>query len=121
MKKNILLKVLFITLVFILLISAFYKVSADFIPGNYEPDKLERGDAEEVFNIGEKIYGAAKNIATIVAILTIAVIGLKYMFGSIEQKAEYKTTLVPWFIGAILVVVITRLLGIIEELAGHII
>lgn len=118
MKKNLLKKIIFITFSFIIISSMLCNVNASFNPQTYDPGNLTKNEAGPVLEIGAKVYGTLKNIATIVAILTIAIIGLKYIFGSVEQRAEYKATLVPWFVGAILVVMVTSLLGIIEKFAN---
>ncbi len=120
MKKNILVKIIFITLIFIVLSSLIMNVQASFDPDKYNVTIATKEEAKPVYTMGEKLFGSLKNIATVVAILTIAVIGLKYIFGSVEQKAEYKATLIPWFVGAVLVVMITGFLGIIEQLAKQI-
>ena len=39
----------------------------------------------------------------ILAIIIIAVLGVKYMMGSTEEKAEYKKTMMPYLVGAVLV------------------
>ena len=46
------------------------------------------------------------------------VIGIKYIMGSVEDKAEYKKTLKPYVIGAVLVFGITNILGIIQNMVG---
>ena len=40
------------------------------------------------------------------------------MMGSVEEKAEYKKTLKPYLIGAILVFGITNLLGIVQDIVA---
>lgn len=119
MKINMIFRIVFITLIFIIAFSSMVNAS-DFSPGTYDPGTLKKEEADPVFTIGGKLFGALRNIATVVAILTIAIIGLKFIFGSVDQKAEYKATLLPWLIGAILVVMITSILGIIENLATKI-
>lgn len=57
-----------------------------------------------------------KNIGMLVSVITLAIIGIKYMLGSVEEKAQYKQTLMPWIIGAILVFAITLLPTIIFNL-----
>ena len=120
MKKSLLIKIIFITAFFVVLFSISNSVKADFNPEAYKPGSVTRVEAEPVFGIGEKVYGALMNVATVVAILTIAIIGLRYIFASVEQKAEYKATMLPWFIGAILIVTLTSILGIVEQLAKYI-
>ena len=48
------------------------------------------------------------------AILMLAILGIKYMLGSIEEKAEYKKDLIPYFIGAGLLFGITTIVKILQ-------
>lgn len=48
------------------------------------------------------ILGAIQLIGTIVSVVMLVVIGIKYMLGSVEEKEEYKETLKPYIIGAFL-------------------
>ncbi len=54
-------------------------------------------------SVGETIIGALKGIGTIVAVAILIVIGIKYMMGSAEEKAEYKKVMIPYLIGAVLI------------------
>lgn len=42
-------------------------------------------------------------IASATSIVVLIILGIKYMMGSVEEKATYKKTLFPYFIGAIFV------------------
>ena len=42
-------------------------------------------------------------VGVIVSVITLMVLGIKYMFGSIEEKAEYKKTAIYYIIGAVLI------------------
>ena len=55
-----------------------------------------------------------------VSVIALILLGIKYMVGSTEEKAEYKETLLPYFIGAILVFGISNLLGYIKDMASGI-
>ena len=46
-------------------------------------------------------------------------IGIKYILGSVEEKAEYKQTLKPYLIGAILVFGISNVLSIVQNIIGE--
>jgi type IV secretory pathway VirB2 component (pilin) len=59
--------------------------------------------ATKAKTIGQKILGIVQVVGSIVAVIALAVLGIKYMMGSAEEKAEYKKTLIPYFIGALLV------------------
>ena len=41
-----------------------------------------------------------KILGMIVSIVALSIIGIKYMLGSVEEKANYKQAMVPWVIGA---------------------
>ena len=57
----------------------------------------------EFNNVGSTIIGALKAIGTIVSVAILIVIGIKYMMGSAEEKAEYKKVMIPYLIGAVLI------------------
>ena len=52
-----------------------------------------------------KVGTIANDIVSVIAIsvIVLIVLGIKYMMGSVEEKAEYKKTLMPYIIGAGLV------------------
>ena len=59
--------------------------------------------ATSMNKIGGTIIGYVTSIAMVIAVVMVAVLGIKYMMGSVEEKAEYKKSFVPLIIGAILV------------------
>jgi cytochrome c biogenesis protein CcdA len=83
---------------------------------NENGGELTREKAPTLFKMGEKVWGTLRNIALAVAVISLSFIGLKYMFGSVDQKAEYKTTLLPWATGLVLVAFVMVLLDLIQKL-----
>ncbi len=63
------------------------------------------------------ILGVVQTIGSLLAVVCLIVLGVKYMMGSIEEKAEYKKTLMPYLLGAIMVFGISNLLKIVYEIA----
>ena len=62
------------------------------------------GDADQAMtDMGSTILTFVTNAAMILSVVLIAVLGVKYMMGSTEEKAEYKKSLLPYIIGAVLV------------------
>lgn len=53
--------------------------------------------------IGGEIIGILQTAGVVVAVVILIVLGIKYMMGSTAEKAEYKKTMMPYFIGAILI------------------
>lgn len=59
------------------------------------------------------IVSAIRIIGVVVSVVALIVIGIKYMLGSVEEKADYKKTLLPYVIGAFLVFTVSLLPQII--------
>ena len=65
-----------------------------------------------------KVIGVIRNISVIAAVIIIMVLGVKYMMGSVEEKAEYKKSFLPLIIGVLCVVAASSIAGFIFNLAG---
>ena len=64
-------------------------------------------------SIGNQIVTIISTIGSIVSVVVLVVLGIKYMMGSAEEKAEYKKTLLPYIIGAGLVFAASAIAGIV--------
>ena len=54
-------------------------------------------------NVGANIVDIVTTIGIIAAVVVLLVLGIKYMMGSASEKAEYKKTMIPYLIGAVLI------------------
>ena len=61
------------------------------------------------------VLGVIKYIGIITSVLVLVIIGLKYMLGSVEAKAEYKKTMIPYVVGCFMIMGISIILALIEE------
>lgn len=107
-------------LVFVILFS-FSKVFAETttINGiNVQPVTNPASDKTE--DIGNKIVGAIYVVGIIVSVGMLIIIGLKFMMGSTEEKAEYKKTLLPYFIAAVGFFAATKILQVLYSFAQEI-
>lgn len=71
-------------------------------------------------NIGKQILGIVQVIGSIAAVIVLVVLGIKYMMGSAEEKAEYKKTMIPYIIGAVLIFAASNLASMIYSWANTI-
>lgn len=78
---------------------------------DYKPDPV--GEETELTEKAGVIIGAINIIGSVVSVITLMIIGFKYMTGSSEEKANYKKTIIPWIIGALLVFSITTIPNIL--------
>lgn len=81
-------------------ISIVYAADAEIKPNGLSPKYNGTGDIQTV---GEKIMGIIQTVGVVVAVVILMVLGIKYMMGSAEEKAEYKKTMIPYLVGAILI------------------
>ena len=76
------------------------------------------GDISALKGKAAPILAVIRNAGVIISVLTLAIIGLKSMFSSVEGKAEYKQKLLPWLIGAFMVFAMTTIPSIIFKLVN---
>lgn len=81
----------------------------DYIP----TDEASDGRLEEKASI---ILTTVTNIGMVLAILMVAIIGIKYMLGSVEEKAEYKKDMIPYLVGACLLFGITVIVKVLQQI-----
>ncbi len=120
-------KIVKIVLIFTLLLTIFNSytvVQADIInplndPSNYDPKKSsEQVGSDKLVAKVEHILGVINVVGVVVAIIILMFIGIKYMVGSVEEKAEYKSTMMAYLIGAILLFSITTIANVLYKLAN---
>lgn len=85
----------------------------------FKPNELTEDDYEEAFNMTSTIIGALTTVGVVIAMVGIIILGLKYMMGSVEQKAEYKKTMIPYLTGCILIFCISTIISIIYKLVSQ--
>lgn len=84
------------------------------------PDKLKptyqgTGDIQTV---GQKIMGIINTVGVVIAVVILMILGIKYMMGSAEEKAEYKKTMIPYIIGAVLIFGATTIANAVYNFAN---
>lgn len=89
-------------------------------PDNFKPTNPDATAVKQITDIANPIIGTIKTVGVVIAVVTLAVLGAKYMTGSISEKADYKKTMIPYLIGAVLVVGITQFLGVLIEIVTKI-
>lgn len=113
MQKCILFIIIFI---FVLAFCETISFAGDVInPNTYKTD-IKYSDATEIFDKGAVVIGVLRNIAAVVSILSLTIIGIRYMVGSVEQKAEYKQTMLPVVIACLLIGSLSAILALIQSI-----
>lgn len=111
----LLISFIMITLILMNVMISYASVSDDL--GNLDDYKAgETRDTGQLTTIAGRALGVLQVVGTIVSVIALMLIGIKYMIGSAEQKANYKQTIVPYIIGAAIVFSATALPNIIYKL-----
>jgi len=87
-------------------------------PTDYRPG--DPTDYEDFFDKAGVILGFVRNLGAIASVLGIAVLGIRYMLGSIDEKAKYKETMLPFIIAIFITVGMTTIITIVQEIAKDI-
>ena len=118
-KKN---KLLIIAITFLILIIFFIPtysiatVNPIENPENYEPGGISSTDSDKIVNRVNPILGTITVIGIVISAITLTVLGIKYMIGSVEEKAEYKKSMIPYIIGVVLLLAASTAVGLIAKL-----
>lgn len=84
----------------------------------YKPSSADNAkNANLLKDMANTIIGFIQIIGSILSVVVLVVLGIKYMMGSAEEKAEYKQSMKPYIIGAIMVFGITNILSIIANIS----
>ena len=78
-----------------------------YAPGN------DAMDSPKAAAIAGTVLNVVQVTGIILAVGCISIVGIQYMVGSVEQKAEYKKTMTAMIVGAILLVSTTTIVKVI--------
>ena len=84
--------------------------------GTFDASTTDATGSSKIQYLGNVIISVIRTVGTIISVAILSIIGIKYMTGSVEEKAEYKKTMLPYVIGAVILFGITSFIGIIVDL-----
>jgi len=71
----------------------------------------------QIQEFGNKVIGVLTTAGIVLSVIILLVLGIKYMMGSAEEKAEYKKTMMPYLIGALLIFSASTIANIVYNFA----
>ncbi|MCL2354553.1 MAG: pilin [Oscillospiraceae bacterium] len=109
-------------LTIILIASLSTVVMGTFGPGTV--DSAREGQQQEAYDamsgimptVG-RVLQIIRNVGVILAVIIISVLGIKFILGSAEEKAEYKKSFIPLIIGILVLVAAVQIATMIFNLA----
>lgn len=70
-------------------------------------------DSPELMAKVANIMSIIRTVAIIAGVIALMIIGVKFIIGSAEEKAEYKKSMVPLIIGIVVVMAATQIITMI--------
>ena len=98
-----------IALLMLMLVSSFICETQAVDLGAISPENVVKppeGDATntgKLVKIGNIIVNVVRTFGQAVSVVILAIVGIRYIMGSIEEKAEYKQTMWVYIVAAILI------------------
>lgn len=87
-------------------------------PGSFSSGNITATSG--IVNLGSQIIGVVRTVGVLVAVVILLVLGIKYMMGSAEEKADYKKSMIPYLVGAVLIFAASAITGIVYDMASSI-
>lgn len=56
--------------------------------------------SNEITGVGQSIVGILQTVGIVLSVVVLIILGIKYMMGSAEEKADYKKSMMPYVVGA---------------------
>ena len=88
-------------------------------PESYRPEGFSE-DGERLKEIGQLIIGILRVVGVLVAVVTLLALGIRYMAGGASERAEYKKSMIPFLIGAFVLLIGTQIIGILYDLMANV-
>ena len=120
MKKSTMkaITVIITVLLFLTISGTYFSVYATDIVSQINGDASV--NSQGMITAGNKIATIIRIVGAVAAVIILMILGIKYMMGSASEKAEYKKTMIPYVVGAIILFGATAIAGAVVELAGGI-
>lgn len=101
MKKKKLIMIICILVNLIMLFNFCY-AQTDLQIGDLNEYQGNEAQSAKLVSKASVIFGVLQTVGVVLSVVVLVAIGIKYMLGSVEEKADYKKTLLPYIIGALI-------------------
>lgn len=108
-------KIFVIIIIFILAIILFASISRvqasdEIMDWNFSMEQQVPAKISEFAGI---IIRFLRNASIIITVLVITILGVKFMLGSVQEKAEYKKAFINIIIGVVFITLVTSIIDVI--------
>ena len=75
-------------------------------------------DTGNLTGIGQTIISWISIAGVVISVVVLTILGIKYMIGSASEKAEYKKTMIPYLVGAVLIFGASAIAGVVVNMVS---
>ncbi len=104
-KMGKIIAVILIAMMLISVIGTPVQAAAQQQSSSFTPSQITgtANNTKAIQQAGKNIVGVLQAVGIVLAVVMLSVIGIKYLMGSAEEKADYKKSLMPYVVGAALI------------------
>lgn len=113
--KLIKISILIVMIIMLFSNSRVFAVDPFVNPNAFKP-VIEEDDSGRFTEKAGEILGVVNVVGVVCSVCVLIILGIKYMIGSVEEKAEYKKTMLGYVIGAFLLFSATTIPNILYNL-----
>lgn len=119
--EKVLITTILILLIFTNISNFVYASDVLTNPGAYNPggSVIPNNGDREIEQMTSKILTILSNIGVVVSIVSTAIIGIKYIIGSVEERAKYKENIFPYIVGIVLLFGISMIIKALESIGNR--
>lgn len=118
MKKTLKILIILSYIITILLVTSGIVNAVNIIDPDFYAPTIEDTPTVVTDKAGAIFY-ILQVISVVISVIVIIILGLKYIMGSVEQRADYKKTMIPYIVGLVLLVGTTTLVRVISDLVNQ--
>ena len=96
---------------------SFVSFAEGVTPKDFTGGNIDGSSTSGIINLGNQIVSVVRTVGVLVAVVILLVLGIKYMVGSAEEKADYKKSMIPYLVGAVLIFAASAITGIVYDMA----
>ncbi len=125
MKKTIkIFSIILMVSIFVLFLSntvlASGTTGASSIMEDLKPNYEDTGSYGKLTGLGSNIISIISVVAMVVAVIVLLILGIKYMIGSASEKAEFKKSMIPYLVGAVIIFGAGAIAQVVVQIASGI-
>ena len=85
-------------------------------PEKYNSSGPSDSDVTEMYKFGGSVAGIIQIVGTAVSVGAMIIIGIKYVLASADEKADYRSRMMPYFIGAVLLFGAANVVRLVDKI-----